>query len=40
MERNMLLRRVKSFVDNNPNPAKINVIDPTKDNITQPLTIK
>ena len=38
--RNTLLKQVKSYVDNNLNPAKINVIDPTKDNFTQPLSSK
>ena len=37
---NTLLRQAKSYVDNNLNPAKVNVIDPTIDNFTQPLTIK
>ena len=31
--------QVKSSI-NNLNPAKANVIDPTKENFTQPLTIK
>ena len=34
------LRQVKSYIDNNLNPTKVNVIDPTKDNFTQPLSIK
>ena len=38
--RNAVLRQVKSYVDNNLNSTKVNVIDPTKDNFTQPLTIK
>ena len=38
--RNMLLRQVKSFIDNNLNPAKVNVTNPTKNNFTQPLSIK
>ena len=38
--RDKLLRQVKSCIYNNLNPAKINVIDPTKDNFTEPLTIK
>ena len=31
---NTLLRRVKSYIDYNLYPAKVNVIDPTKDNFT------
>ena len=38
--RNTLLRQVKSYIDNNLNPAKVNMIDPTKENFTQPLHIK
>ena len=38
--RNSLLKQVKSYIDNNLNPAKVNVIDLTKDNFTQPLSIK
>ena len=38
--RNILLRQVKSYTDNNLNSANINVIDSTKDNFTQPLSIK
>ena len=30
---------MKNYIDNNLNPAKVNVIDPTKDNYTQPLSI-
>ena len=37
--RNTLLRQVKNYIDNNLNLAKVNVIDPTKDNYTQPLSI-
>ena len=37
--RNMLLRQVKSYLDNNLNLAKGNVIDLTKDNFPQPLGI-
>ena len=37
---NTLLRQVKSYIDNNLYPAKVNVVDPTKDNFTQPLHIK
>ena len=32
--RNALLRQVKSYIDNNLNPAKVNVIDPIKDNFS------
>ena len=35
-----MLRQVKSYIDNNTNPAKVNVIDPTKENITQQLSTK
>ena len=38
--RNILLRQVKSYIDNHLNPAKVNVIDSTKDNFTQPLRRK
>ena len=38
--RNTLLRKVKSYIDNNRYPAKVNVIDPTKDNFTLLLTVK
>ena len=38
--RNTLIKQVKSYIDNYLNPAKINVIDPTKDNFTQPLSVK
>ena len=34
------LRQTKSCINNNIKPAKINVIDPTEDNFTQPLSIK
>ena len=37
--RNTLLRQVTSYIDDNLNPAKVNVIDPTKDNYTQSLSI-
>ena len=33
-----LLKQVNSYIDNNPD--KVNVIDPIKDNFTQPLSIK
>ena len=38
--RNTMLGQTKSYIDNNLNPAKINVIDPTEDSFTQPLSIK
>ena len=41
--RNTLLRKVKSYIDNNFNPSKVdkvNMIDQTKDNFTQPLSVK
>ena len=38
--RNVLLIQVKSYIDNNLYPAKVNVIDSTKDNFTQPLSVK
>ena len=38
--RKALLKKVKKYIDDNPNPAKVNVIDPTKDNFTQPLRIQ
>ena len=38
--RNTLLSQVKSYIDNNLYPAKVNVINPTKDNFTQPLRVK
>ena len=31
--RNTLLRQVKSYIDNNLNPAKVNEIDSTKDGL-------
>ena len=31
---------MKSYIDNNLNPMKVNVIDPSKDNFTQPLSVK
>ena len=33
-------KQVKSYIDNNLNPLKVNVIDPTKDNFTQPLSVQ
>ena len=38
--RNTLLIQIKCCIDNNLNLAKVKVIDPTKDNFTQSLTIK
>ena len=38
--RNKLLNQFKSYIDNNLYPAKVNVIGPTKDNFTQPLSVK
>lgn len=38
--RDNLLRQAKSYVDNNFNLTKFNVIDPTKDIFTQALSIK
>ena len=35
-----MLRKVKNYIDDNLNPAKVNVVDPTKDNFTQPLSIQ
>ena len=35
-----LLKQVKSFIDNHLNPAKVKLIDPTKDNFTQPLSVQ
>ena len=35
--RNTLLRQVKCYIDNTLDPAKTNVIDPTKDNFTRPI---
>ena len=40
IRRNTLLSQVKSYINNNPCPAKVNVINPTKDNFTQPLSVK
>ena len=39
-QRNTLLKLVKSYIDNNLNPAKVNVIDPPKDNFTQSLSVQ
>ena len=38
--RNTLLSQIKCCIDKNLNPAKVKVIDPTKDNFAQSLTIK
>ena len=38
--RNAVLGKVKDYIDDNLNPSKVNVVDPTKDNFTQPLTIQ
>ena len=37
---NTLLRQFKSFNGNSLNPAKVIVINPTKDNFSQPLCVK
>ena len=37
--RNTLLMQVKSYNDTNIYPAKVNVIDPTKENFSQPLSV-
>lgn len=37
---NTLLKQVKSYFDNNPNPAKVNVTDSTKDNFAHSLIVK
>ena len=34
------MRQIKSYIDNNLSPAKVKVIDPTKDNFTQTLNVK
>ena len=36
----MLPRRAKSYIDNNLNPAKVNVADSNKDKFAQPLIVK
>ena len=38
--RNTFLKQVKHYFDNNHNPTKVNAIDPTKDNFTQPLSFQ
>ena len=35
-----ILKEVKRYIDNNFNPEKLNVTDPTKDIFTQPLSVK
>ena len=35
-----MLRKVKNYIDDNSNPAKVNVVDPAKDDFTQPLAIQ
>ena len=37
---NTFLRPVTSYIDNNLNPKKVNVIDLTKDNCNQLLSVK
>ena len=34
------IKQVNSYIENNLNPAKLNVIDPTKDNFTQPMSVE
>ena len=38
--RKTLLKKVKKYIDDNLNPPKVNVIDPTTDSFTQPLRIQ
>ena len=38
--RNTLIKNINHYIDNNLNPAKVNVIETTKDNFTQPLSVK
>ena len=38
--RKTLLKKVKKYTDDNLNPAKVNVIDPTKNNFTKPFSIQ
>ena len=33
-------KEVKSYIDNNLNPAKVNMIDPTEGSFTEPLSLK
>ena len=37
---NYITKANKKLKVRNLNPAEVNVIDPTKDNFTQPLTVK
>ena len=37
--RKCLLEKVKKYIDGDLNPAKVNVIDPNKENYKRPLTI-
>ena len=39
-EKQGILKEVKRYIDNNFNPEKLNVIDPTKDIFTQPLSVR
>ena len=34
------LLEIQSYIINNLNPAEVNVIDPIKNNFTQPLSVK
>ena len=38
--RNTFVRQIKSYIDNNLSPGKVNVKDPIKDIFSQPLYIK
>ena len=38
--RNTLLSQVKSYIDSNLYPVKVNVMDLIEDNFTQPLSVK
>ena len=35
-----LLTKVKKYIDDNLNPAKVNVIDSTEENFTHPMSIQ
>ena len=37
---NTLLKKVKGYTDIDVNPAKVNVIGPTKVNFTQPVSVQ
>ena len=39
-QRNATPGKVISYIDDNLNPSKVNVVDPTKDNFTQSLNIQ